>query len=95
VTDQDRSLQENMRSIPGRGPGKLVDRSREMLVPSDLPVITARRKLLKMAKELQQGIEPTLPHHPELFNHRSAAAVSTESTFDGLLQSDGLRHRIR
>ena len=95
ITDQDRSLQENMRSIPGYGPGRLIDRTRELLVSSDLPVIKARRMLLKMAKDLQRGIEPVLPHHPESYNHRSAAAMSTEDTFDGLMQSDGLRGRMR
>ena len=95
ITDQDRSLQENMRSQPGFGPGRRVDRSREMLVPSDLPVITARRMLLKQAKELQRGTEPAMAHRPEGFNHRSLAAMSAESSFEGLLQSSDLRHRMR
>jgi len=95
ITDQDRSLQENMRSQPGFGPGRRVDRSREMLVPSDLPVVTARRMLLKQAKELQRGIEPALAHRPEAFDHRSVAAMSSESSFEALLQSTELRQRLR
>ena len=43
VNDQDRALQEGM--------GRIVDRSREMLVAADLAIVTARRKLLEMLRD--------------------------------------------
>ncbi|MDB5728011.1 MAG: putative dioxygenase [Noviherbaspirillum sp.] len=87
VTDQDRALQENMKSIPGLGPGRIVDRSREMLVPSDLPVITARRIVLNMARDLQKGIEPMQPGNGELYNVLSMSALSPEKEFDEFLEA--------
>jgi len=85
VSDQDRALQENMRSGLGLGPGRMVDRSREMLLPTDLPVITARRLLIKLAKDLQRGIEPPLPRKPGLYRRRSLAALSSQGSFEAFL----------
>jgi len=87
ITDQDRALQENMPSGFGLGPGRVVDRSREMLVPSDMPVITARRMLIKMAKDLQKGIEPELPWQSTRFRVRSTSAISPEAEFDDFLKA--------
>jgi phenylpropionate dioxygenase-like ring-hydroxylating dioxygenase large terminal subunit len=87
ITDQDRALQENMPSGFGLGPGRLVDRTREMLVPSDLPVITARRMLVKLARDLQKGIEPELPWQARRFRARSTSAVSAEAEFDDFLKA--------
>ncbi len=83
-----------MRSGSGRGTGSIVDRPHEMLVPSDLPVITARRMLLQQAKALQHGTESTLPHRPELYRHRSAATFTTESRFEGVLELAQVKRRI-
>ena len=41
-------------------------------------IIYVRRRLLKAAKELMQGIEPVGPQHPEVFRfHREAAVADT------------------
>ena len=87
TTDQDRALQENMPSAFGLGAGRIVDRKRELLVASDLPVITARRMLLKLAKDMRDGIEPRLPHRPELFHVRSTSAITPESDFENFLKA--------
>lgn len=76
-----------MRSVLDQGQEKIVDRSREKFVSSDLPVITARRMLLKAAKARARGIEPALPRNRESYEQRSAAAMSTEADFEGLLQT--------
>jgi phenylpropionate dioxygenase-like ring-hydroxylating dioxygenase large terminal subunit len=89
ITDQDRALQENMLSMPGVNSGLMVDRSKEMLVPSDAPVITARNILLRMVKELQNGVEPAMAREPELFFRRSAAAVAPQAEFDDFLAAHG------
>jgi phthalate 4,5-dioxygenase oxygenase subunit len=94
ITDQDRALQENMPSGFGLGPGKIVDRSREMVVPSDMPVITARRILLNMAKDLQKGIEPTQPQRGELYEPLSMSALAPEAEFDAFLEAHG-QNRVK
>lgn len=86
TTDQDRALQENMPGLAGIG--GIVDRSRELLVASDLPVITARRMLLKLARDMREGIEPALPQRPELYRVRSASAVTPEGDFDAFLKAE-------
>lgn len=48
VNDQDRAMQEGM--------GRIVDRSREMLVAADLAVVTARRKVLDVLQS-PEGLE--------------------------------------
>jgi phthalate 4,5-dioxygenase oxygenase subunit len=93
TTDQDRALQENMKSGFGLGPGRIVDRSREMLVPSDLPVITARRIVLDMAKNLQKGIEPAQPHQGNLYGPLSMSALSPEENFDDFLKANAEQAR--
>lgn len=89
ITDQDRALQENMPSAFGLGPGKVVDRSREMLVPSDAPVITARRILVKMAKDMQKGIEPIQPHNGKLYKAMSMSALAPQSQLSEFLKAQG------
>ena len=49
VNDQDRAIQESM--------GPIYERSKEHLGTSDLAIITARKRLLNLARELQQGID--------------------------------------
>lgn len=86
ITDQDRALQENMPSADGRI-GGYVDRKRELLVASDLPVITARRMLLKLAREMREGKPPASPQRPDLFRVRSTSAVTPVGEFDEFLKA--------
>lgn len=90
ITDQDRALQENMPSAFGLGPGRIVDRSRELLVASDAPVITARRILIKMAKDLQKGVEPTQPDDGSLYTALSMSALAPQAEFDDFLSAQGV-----
>jgi hypothetical protein len=58
--------------------GPLADRTREHLTSSDFILIHIRRRLLRMAKELSQGIEPSAPHHPEVYRmHREVGSGMT------------------
>jgi len=63
VNDQDRAIQESM--------GTIQDRRTEHLGGSDLAIITARRGLMRAARELQQGIEPYAATHPEVYRVRA------------------------
>jgi hypothetical protein len=89
VPDQDRALQENMLSVPGLPRGALQDRSTEMLVAADLPVITARKILLRLAKGLAAGEEPKFIRSPETFRRRSAGLKAKEETLEQVIAAHG------
>jgi len=69
--DEDRAMTETM--------GPIVDRSKEHLGTSDVAIIAARRRLLRMLRELEQGVEPYAVRHPESFRCRSLEVVSPRS----------------
>lgn len=73
INEQDRGLQEGM--------GKTVDRSREHLGTADQATIAARRLLIRMAQELQEGIEPAIVSKGDLYRVRSLDIVSPEGDF--------------
>jgi phthalate 4,5-dioxygenase len=81
INTQDRGLQESMPGIPGDRPG-IVDRSQEHLVASDGPVIAARRKLVKIAKDLRNGIEPVAVANPDSYQVRGMAKISEIADFE-------------
>jgi phthalate 4,5-dioxygenase len=47
--------------------GSVMDRSREHLVSADAMIIKVRDRLLKAARDLLEGTEPSLPQRPDLF----------------------------
>ena len=55
--------------------GPIYDRSQEHLGGSDVAVIATRRRLLKLALDLRQGVEPFPTRHPELYRVRSAVKI--------------------
>ncbi|MCC7367737.1 MAG: Rieske 2Fe-2S domain-containing protein [Chloroflexi bacterium] len=79
VADQDRAMVEGM--------GRIVDRTDEHLGTTDIAVITARRRLLRMSRELEQGIEPYPAHHGDLYRVRSAVTTTDEADFHTVLES--------
>ncbi len=83
---QDRSVQEGM--------GAIVDRSKERLGTSDLAVITARRILIRLARELQEGQEPYAARHGDIYRVRSLLTRSREGDFDRLLEQNQERMRV-
>jgi phthalate 4,5-dioxygenase oxygenase subunit len=64
IRDQDAAVQEGM--------GAIVDRTAEHLGSSDAAVIQVRRLLLKLAGDLEAGIEPYAASHGETYQVRSA-----------------------
>ena len=78
VNEQDRSLQEAM--------GPIVDRSREHLGTTDIATIAARRFLIKMARNLQDGTEPECLRNVDAYHVRAIDVVSPIDDFDELLQ---------
>ncbi|HTE85888.1 MAG TPA: Rieske 2Fe-2S domain-containing protein [Dehalococcoidia bacterium] len=69
---QDRATQESM--------GPIYDRTLEHLGSSDSAVIMMRRRLMQMARELEQGTEPFAALHGEIFRLRSAGLLLEPGT---------------
>jgi hypothetical protein len=67
IGEQDLAVTESM--------GPIVKRRAEHLGTTDLAIIAARRRLLRAAKELQQGVEPYAASHPEVYHIRPTSAV--------------------
>jgi phthalate 4,5-dioxygenase oxygenase subunit len=88
ANEQDRSLQESMQGAGPETPG-IVDRSREHLVASDVAIVTARRRLLKMARDLQNGIEPPPAANGEMYGVRAFSCLTSISEFDELQKEYG------
>src|SRR5487761_1204663 len=65
--EQDFSVQEGM--------GLIVDRNREHLGVTDIGIIAMRRRMLKEATDLQEGIEPYAAAHGEVFRVRAGDVV--------------------
>jgi len=73
IRSQDTAMTESM--------GGIVDRSQEHLGTTDVAVIAARRQLLKMARDLEAGIEPVEALQPEIYNVRAVDMVCAEGDF--------------
>jgi hypothetical protein len=78
--EQDRSIQEQM--------GSIVDRSREHLGASDIPVIAARRLLIKMARDLEKGVEPACVQNVDAYFIRAWQVISSIDNFEELLREN-------
>jgi hypothetical protein len=67
IPNQDAAVQESM--------GKIADRRKEHLGSSDSAVIAWRRKVMKLARDLERGIEPAIAQNAAAYNVRSASLV--------------------
>ncbi|HWO73025.1 MAG TPA: Rieske 2Fe-2S domain-containing protein [Dehalococcoidia bacterium] len=56
--------------------GPIADRTQEHLTSSDYQIIHVRRRLLRLAKNMAEGIEPSEPWHPEAYRYRRASAIA-------------------
>ncbi|HMN82795.1 MAG TPA: Rieske 2Fe-2S domain-containing protein [Burkholderiaceae bacterium] len=88
VSAQDRAVQEGMRSPPGE-PRGIVDRTREHLVRSDVAIVTARRRLLKLARDLQAGIEPHAARCGAAYGTRAISRICDVADADQFLERFG------
>ena len=68
IPNQDAAVQESM--------GVICDRTKEHLGTSDKGIIAFRKRILKMAKDLQNGIEPPEATESEIYNIRSATYIA-------------------
>jgi phthalate 4,5-dioxygenase oxygenase subunit len=68
--------------------GPIADRTQEHLASSDVAIIKIRRRLLKAARDLADGVEPTEPWHPETYHmHREVASGATAEEAIALAKS--------
>jgi hypothetical protein len=85
----DRELQKtlNYTGLPGNrvqdsmvteGMGPIFDRSKEHLGTTDAAIIEMRRYMLRLAKQLQQGIEPGILQQPDAFQAIPMDVVTSE-----------------
>ena len=81
VNDQDRAIQESM--------GPIYDRRKEHLGTSDQAIITARRRLINLARDLQQGIEPFQASHGEISRVRAMDVNTQLNEYDAVIAEHG------
>ncbi len=65
--------------------GPLAKRELEHLVAMDYQMIYLRSKLLRAAKNMEQGIEPKEPWMPETYHYHSASVLIEDGDFAGAL----------
>ena len=56
---------------------------------SDLAIITARKRLLNLARDLQQGIEPFPASHGDIYRVRAMDVNTPVDNFDAMIASHG------
>ena len=72
--------------------GPIAKRQYEHLVKADFMIIHVRRRLLKAAKDLMNGIEPEGPSHPEVYRfHRETAVADTPEAAVALARERAMR----
>ena len=64
--------------------GPVMDRTKEHLASADLAIIFMRRMLLRLARQLDQGVEPELLQHPEWHRVKAIDAVSSQDNLGAL-----------
>ncbi|HEX5369961.1 MAG TPA: Rieske 2Fe-2S domain-containing protein [Dehalococcoidia bacterium] len=72
--------------------GTVYDRSKEHLGTSDMAIIFMRRYLMRIAKELQEGIEPPIVSNPDLFLVRPVNIYTNEPDLVPIWESDHEAH---
>ena len=77
IREQDTMMTESM--------GAVMDRTREHLGTADAAVILYRRQLMRMARNLQKGIEPYQATHGDLFHVRALDALDLDGDLSRVL----------
>jgi hypothetical protein len=74
--------------------GPLAKRELEHLTAMDYHMIYLRRKLLRAAKAMDDGIEPKEPWIPESYHYHSASAIVENGNFDEAVAKAKARARL-
>ena len=79
ISEQDAAIQDSQ--------GRIHDRTREMLGPTDLGVSQMRALMLGAAKTLAAGVEPAAAMNPQAYRVRSGAIVTPDTVpFDAVME---------
>jgi hypothetical protein len=78
IPTQDQAMTEGM--------GYVCDRSEEHLGSSDVAIIHMRRMMLRMLENLERGIEPFAPTHPEIYRVQPLDVESVHAELPNVLQ---------
>jgi len=96
MIDRDMQRTHNYTGLPGNraqdqavteSMGAITDRSKEHLGAADTAIIVMRRYLMRMARRLQEGVQPELPRRPELFQTTPMAVTTAEADFQKLWEA--------
>ncbi len=66
--------------------GPIAKREKEHLVAMDYHMIYLRRKLLKAARAMAQGIEPQEPFMPHTYHYHSASEIIENGDFEAAVE---------
>jgi phthalate 4,5-dioxygenase len=99
----DREIQrtENYTGIPGNraqdamvteSMGAVFDRTQEHLGTTDLAMIVMRRQMIRLARQLEQGIEPAIFHDAGLFKVRPVDIITRDPDMEPLWDADHSAH---
>jgi hypothetical protein len=77
IQEQDKAMTESM--------GPIVDRAREHLGTTDVAIIAARRRLLRMIKQLQDGTEPSVASRGDAYRVRSLDVMSGQDNLPAVI----------
>jgi hypothetical protein len=76
------------------GMGYIANRTREHLGSTDVAIVAMRQRLLRMVRDLQEGMEPTQPHRPELYRVKPLDLDSPIAELADLLSAHAVEARI-
>ena len=76
---QDGAVQESM--------GPIYDRTREHLGTTDMAIIAMRKLYMRLARNLEQGIEPPHPTKPEVYRARPLDVLSEHALYGDLVDA--------
>jgi hypothetical protein len=85
---QDAAIMEN------QGPTPIYDRTKEFLGTSDIGIVVARRRLLKAARDLQQGKEPDQAMKGDIYNVRPIAVFIDNTNGKPFYEQDEVQKYI-
>jgi phenylpropionate dioxygenase-like ring-hydroxylating dioxygenase large terminal subunit len=77
--------------------GPIMDRTREHLGTADLAIIMYRRRMLRLARELQHGVAPYAAAHGDTYRVRALDTVDATEDLDQLLKNhdEEIFHSVR
>ena len=79
IREQDTAMTETM--------GAIMDRTREHLGTTDMAIILYRRQMLRLARALQQGVEPFAASHGSVYRVRALDVMDREGEFEPFLHN--------